>query len=124
MRVAVFGAGAIGAYYGARLSEGGAEVGLIARGAHLAALRERGLTIVTLERTSEHRLLATDEPAEIGPVDVVLFCVKSYDTDTTSGRLGPRSAADLRVSIPGSLTQAWTALGRRNRSEHRAARTP
>jgi 2-dehydropantoate 2-reductase len=89
MRVAVFGAGAIGAYYGARMSDGGAEVGLIARGAHLAALRQRGLTVVTPEQTSTHRLLATDEPTEIGPVDVVLFCVKSYDTDATAARLAP-----------------------------------
>ena len=89
MRIAVFGAGAIGAYYGARMSEGGADVSLIARGGHLAALRKRGLTIVTAERTSEHRLLATDDPAEIGPVDVVLFSVKSYDTDATAARLGP-----------------------------------
>jgi 2-dehydropantoate 2-reductase len=89
MRVAVFGAGAIGAYYGARLSEGGADVGLIARGAHLAALRDRGLTIIAPERTSRHRLLATGDPAEIGPVDVVLFCVKSYDTEATAARLEP-----------------------------------
>jgi 2-dehydropantoate 2-reductase len=89
MRVAVFGAGAIGAYYGARMSEGGADVSLIARGAHLAALRERGLTVLTAERTSEHRLLATDDPGEVGPVDVVLFCVKSYDTEAAAPRLVP-----------------------------------
>lgn len=89
MRVAVFGAGAIGAYYGARLSEGGAEVSLIARGANLAALRERGLTVITTERTSEHRLFATDDPAAIGPVDVVLFCVKSYDTESAAAHLAP-----------------------------------
>ena len=89
LRVAVFGAGAIGAYYGARLAEGGADVSLIARGSNLVALRERGLTIVTAERTSEHHLLATDDPAEIGPVDVVLFCVKSYDTEAGAARLGP-----------------------------------
>jgi 2-dehydropantoate 2-reductase len=89
MRVAVFGAGAIGAFYGARMSEGGADVSLIARGSHLAALRERGLTIVTAERTSGHRLFATDDPVEIGPVDVVLVCVKSYDTAAAASRLGP-----------------------------------
>lgn len=89
MRVAVFGAGAIGAYYGARMSEGGADVSLIARGAHLDALRDRGLTIIAPERTSEHHLAATDDPAEIGPVDVVLFCVKSYDTRATAARLEP-----------------------------------
>ncbi len=89
MKVAVLGAGAIGSFYGARMSEGGADVTLIARGPNLAALRERGLTIVAPERTSEHRLAATDDPAEIGPVDVVLFCVKSYDTEPAAARLAP-----------------------------------
>ena len=89
MRVAVFGAGALGSYYGARMAEGGAEVGLITRGAHLAAIRERGLTLRTPEGTSSHRLPATEDPAEIGPVDVVLFGVKSYDTDSAADRLGP-----------------------------------
>lgn len=97
MRVAVFGAGAVGAYYGARLSEGGADVSLIARGSHLAALRDRGLTVVTAERTSEHRLAATDDPAELGPVDVVLFCVKSYDTAASAARLGPLIGAETAV---------------------------
>jgi len=97
MKVAVFGAGAIGAYYGARMSEGGAEVGLIARGANLAALRGRGLTIVAPERTSTHDLLATDDPADIGPVDVVLFCVKSYDTEAGTARLVPLLRAGTAV---------------------------
>jgi 2-dehydropantoate 2-reductase len=89
MRVAVLGAGAVGAYYGARLAEGGADVSLVARGRHLEALRRDGLTIVEPERTTTHRLLATDDPADIGPVDLVLFCVKSYDTEPAAGRLRP-----------------------------------
>ena len=89
MRVAVYGAGAIGAFYGARMSDGGADVSLISRGANLRALRDRGLTLVTPERTTRHRLPASDDPATIGPVDVVLFCVKSYDTADAAGRLGP-----------------------------------
>ena len=97
MKVAVFGAGAVGAYYGARMADGGADVGLIARGKHLEALRERGLTVVTPEGTSTHGLLATDEPAAIGPVDVVLFCVKSYDTEAASARLGPLIHDDTAV---------------------------
>lgn len=90
MRVAVFGAGAIGAYFGARLAEGGADVHLIARGRHLDALRSNGLTIVAPpEATVTRKLPATDDPADVGPVDVVLFCVKSYDTDEAARRLGP-----------------------------------
>ena len=97
MRVAVYGAGALGAFYGARMSDGGAEVSLIARGANLTALRERGLTIVTPEGTTRHQLAATDNPATIGSVDVVLFCVKSYDTETAAARLGPLLNAGTAV---------------------------
>jgi len=84
------GAGAVGGYLGARLAAGGAEVTLIARGAHLAAMRERGLTIVTQEgERSEHAVNATDDPATVGPVDVVLFLVKSYDTESAARRIQP-----------------------------------
>ena len=89
LRVAVLGAGAVGGYYGGGMARGGADVSLEARGAHLAALRERGLTLVEPERTTELRLAATDDPAEIGPVDVVLFCVKSYDTESAAATLAP-----------------------------------
>jgi 2-dehydropantoate 2-reductase len=89
MRIAVLGAGAVGSYLGSRLTAGGANVHLIARGAHLAALRERGLTLITPDGTTTTSVQATDDPAEIGPVDYVLFMVKSYDTDAAALRLGP-----------------------------------
>jgi 2-dehydropantoate 2-reductase len=89
MRVAAFGAGAVGCYYGARLADGGAEVSLIARGRNLDALRAKGLTVVEPEGTRSYRLTATDDPAEVGPVDVVLFTVKSYDTVDAAARLTP-----------------------------------
>ena len=89
LRVAVLGAGAVGAYYGARLAEGGADVTLVARGRHLEALRANGCTVIEPERTANYRLQATDDPSEVGPVDLVLFCVKSYDTEAAAARLGP-----------------------------------
>lgn len=90
MKVAVFGAGAVGGYLGACLARGGAEVSFIARGAHLAAMRERGLTLVTpAGERSNVAVSATDDPAEIGPVDIVLFLVKSYDTGAAAPRLLP-----------------------------------
>jgi 2-dehydropantoate 2-reductase len=90
LRVAVMGAGGVGAYLGSRLAIAGADVHLIARGAHLAAMREHGLTIVTQAgERSTVEVAATDDPAEIGPVDVVLFLVKSYDTEQAAGRLAP-----------------------------------
>jgi 2-dehydropantoate 2-reductase len=86
----VFGAGAVGGYLGARLATGGADVTMIARGAHLAAMRERGLTLVTPEGDrSNVDVRATDDPADVGPVDFVLFLVKSYDTETAAPGLPP-----------------------------------
>jgi 2-dehydropantoate 2-reductase len=89
MRIAVLGAGAVGSYLGTRLASGGADVHLIARGAHLAALRDRGLTLITPDGTTTTAVQATDDPAAVGPVDYVLFMVKSYDTDAAAHRLGP-----------------------------------
>ena len=97
MRVAVLGAGAVGAYYGSRLAGGGADVSLIARGRHLVALRGDGLRVVEPVRTSRHRLPATGDPADVGPVDVVLFCVKSFDTDAAARRMDPLLGAGTAV---------------------------
>jgi 2-dehydropantoate 2-reductase len=89
MRVAVFGAGAVGSYLGSRFAAARADVHLIARGAHLEALRERGLTLITPDGLTTTSVWATDDPATIGPVDLVLFCVKSYDTEIAAERLAP-----------------------------------
>jgi 2-dehydropantoate 2-reductase len=89
MKVGVVGAGGVGGYYGGRLALAGAEVGLIARGAHLAAIRERGLGIRADDGDFTVRVAASEDPAEIGLCDAVLFCVKSYDTDQAAALLGP-----------------------------------
>lgn len=99
MRIAVVGAGGLGGYFGARLAASGNEVHFLARGAHLAAMRAAGLRVrSTLGDVAlgpvETR--ATDDPAEIGPVAVVLFTVKSYDTERAASALpsllGPGTA--------------------------------
>lgn len=89
MKVAVFGAGAVGSYLGSRFAAARADVHLIARGAHLQALRERGLTLITPDGISTTSVWATDNPASIGVVDLVLFCVKSYDTESAADQLAP-----------------------------------
>lgn len=89
MKVAVFGAGAVGSYLGSRLATARADVHFIARGAHLAALRDRGLTLITPDGVSTTQVWATDDAASIGPVDLVLFCVKSYDTEAVAHQLAP-----------------------------------
>ncbi len=89
MKIAVCGAGGIGGYFGARLAAGGGDVHLIARGAHLAALRSGGLRIVSANGDLHLELPATDRPEDIGGSDVVLFCVKSTDTVDAARRLEP-----------------------------------
>jgi 2-dehydropantoate 2-reductase len=98
MRIAVMGAGAVGGYLGARLAEGGADVTMVARGAHLAAMREHGLTLVTPDgERATAAVHATDDPAAVGPVDVVLFMVKSYDTEAAAHAIGPLLGAETAV---------------------------
>jgi 2-dehydropantoate 2-reductase len=89
MRIAVYGAGGVGGYFGGRLAQAGAEVYLLTRGAHLQALREHGLRVRSVKGDFEVQAPATDDPADIGPCDFVLFCVKTFDTDAAAARLGP-----------------------------------
>jgi 2-dehydropantoate 2-reductase len=80
MRFAVVGSGAVGGYFGARLAQSGQDVAFIARGAHLAAIRERGLRVESAKLGDfVVKAPAHDNPAKVGEVDVVLFTVKAYD---------------------------------------------
>jgi 2-dehydropantoate 2-reductase len=89
MKLGVVGAGGVGGFYGGKLAQAGVEVAVIARGDHLAAIRERGLQVRADDGEFTVRLAASDDPEEIGPCDAVLFCVKSYDTEQAAGLLGP-----------------------------------
>ncbi len=82
MNVAVVGVGAVGGYFGGLLVKGGADVTFIARGERLETLRAKGLTVKSGKGDFSIRIRATDDPAEVGPVNLVLFCVKSYDTES------------------------------------------
>jgi 2-dehydropantoate 2-reductase len=98
MRIAVVGAGGVGGYFGGRLAAAGADVRFLARGAHLEALRSRGLTVHSF-RGDFHlpRVTATDDPRAIGPVDVVLFTVKLYDAEAATALLPPLVGPDTAV---------------------------
>ena len=78
MRFAIVGSGAVGGYYGAKLAQGGHDVTFIARGAHLAAIRARGLSIRSPLGDFVAKARAEDDPANVPPVDVALFAVKAY----------------------------------------------
>jgi 2-dehydropantoate 2-reductase len=90
MRIVVFGAGGVGGYFGGRLAASGADVTFVARGAQLDAMRQRGLRIESpLGSVQLPRVNVTDDPAKIGPADVVLFTVKLYQTDAAVQLLPP-----------------------------------
>jgi 2-dehydropantoate 2-reductase len=84
MKILVMGAGAVGAYFGARLRAIGEDVVLCARGEHLRAIREHGLDIASIRGDLKIEISATDNPRDFAPYDLILFCVKAYDTDAAA----------------------------------------
>jgi 2-dehydropantoate 2-reductase len=90
MKIAVVGAGGVGGYFGGLLARAGHEVHFIARGEHLRAIRERGLRVDSVHGDFEVRPAhATDDPAEVGPVDLTIFTVKTYHTDSAAEMMRP-----------------------------------
>src|SRR6187551_3235441 len=84
MKIAIMGSGGIGGYYGALLQHGGADVTFVARGEHLAAMQKDGIGIVGPKPLHVPKVKATDDPATIGKVDMVIFAVKLRDTETAA----------------------------------------
>lgn len=90
MRIAVIGAGGVGGAFGAALAKAGGDVTFVARGAHLAAMRAHGLKVLG-PRGDTHLVptQATNDPASIGPVDIVMFCVKLWDVESAGAAIKP-----------------------------------
>ena len=97
MRIAVLGAGAIGAYVGAALARGGADVHLVARGAHLEAMREHGVAVLSPRGDFSVHPPVTDDPRDIGPVDVVFLGLKAHHYAGAGPLLAPLTTADTAV---------------------------
>jgi 2-dehydropantoate 2-reductase len=98
MRVAAMAAGAVGGYFGARLAAAGHDVAFIARGAHRDAIRRDGLRIESaLGDLHLNDINVTDDPQQVGPVDLVLFAVKLWDTETAGEQTRPLLGAHTRV---------------------------
>jgi 2-dehydropantoate 2-reductase len=98
VRIAIMGSGGIGGYYGARAHQLGHDVAFIARGAHLEAIRRNGLSV--LSPFGDARLasvVADDDPGQIGPVDLILFTVKMYDTEIAARTMAPLVGPQTRV---------------------------
>jgi 2-dehydropantoate 2-reductase len=96
MKICIYGAGAIGGYLGVQLARAGADVSLVARGAHLAAMRENGLKLLIGDEEHVVHPTCTDKPAELGVQDFVIICLKAH-------------------SIPGVIDQLQPLLGPRTR---------
>jgi len=93
----IMGTGGVGGYYGGLLAQQGNDVTFIARGAHLEAIRKNGLQVKSIFGDfTVNPAKATDTPAEVGPVDLILFCTKAYSTDeaaqTIKPAIGPQTA--------------------------------
>ena len=104
------GTGGVGGYFGAKLRAAGEDVVFIARGAHLAAMRETGLRLITLEGEQViDPVEATDDPAAVPPADIILFCVKLYDTESAAEACRPMLKPDGWVI---SLQNGVESVGR------------
>ena len=98
MRIGVMAAGAVGGYFGGRLAAAGHEVVFFARGANLAALRRNGLKIESVKGDLQlPKVEATDDPKTVPPVDIVLFAVKLWDTESAGELIRPIVAPGTRV---------------------------
>jgi 2-dehydropantoate 2-reductase len=89
MRILALGAGGVGGYFGARLQQAGHEVAFIARGRHLEALQAGGLKLTSPLGEARLKVTALQDPAKAGPVDLVLFAVKLWDTESAARQLQP-----------------------------------
>ena len=105
MKICIYGAGAIGGYLGVQLARAGVDVSLVARGAHLAAMKANGLKLLIGDEERVVHPRCTDNPAELGPQDYVIICLKAH-------------------SITGVLDQMQPLLGDAHARRHRGQRHP
>src|SRR5438552_15142987 len=111
MKICVYGAGAIGGYPGVELARAGADVSLVARGAHLAAMRVHGLT---LQIGGEERAIAprcTDNPAELAVQDVVIICLKAHSVTGVLAQMQPLLGPRTRLVTAGNGIAYWYFVG-------------
>lgn len=135
MKICIYGAGAIGGYMGVMLKRGGLDVSLVARGAHLEAIKARGLTLVTKTETITEQMPASRDPRDLGQQDYVIVALKAHQAweaaEDLKPLLGPHTAvvtaqngvpwwyfhgldgphADLRLRSVDPGDRQWTAIG-------------
>jgi 2-dehydropantoate 2-reductase len=116
MRICVYGAGAIGGNFAARLAAAGNDVSVVARGAHLDAIRTRGLTLRTGDRAIVGKVKASDRPADLGPQDVVISTLKASSLGDLAANVTPLLGPDTPVVFAQNGIPWWYGNGL---AEHR-----
>ena len=97
MKICIFGAGAIGGYMGAKLAEAGADVSLVARGPHLAAIKDKGLSLIEEGETKTFAVTASEDPAELGVQDYVIVTLKAHSVPAVVGKMAPLIGPDTTI---------------------------
>ncbi len=111
MKIGVFGAGAIGGHLALRLARGGADVSIVARGAHLDAVRAKGITVHAPDGTFTARVRASADPRELGPQDAVLVTVKAPALPSVAAGIAPLLGPDTPVIFVMNGIPWWYFLG-------------
>ena len=97
MKICIYGAGAVGGLVAGRLAQSGHEVSVVARGAHLTAIRERGLRILFEKKETAVKITADSDPSKLGPQDCVFVAVKGQNLPEVAGRIGPLLGKDTTI---------------------------
>ncbi len=111
MRICVFGAGAIGGNFAARLAAAGNEVSVVARGAHLEAIRANGLTLIAGDKTIAAKVKASDRPSDLGKQDAVISTLKANGLGALAEGVGPLLGSDTPVVFAQNGIPWWYGSG-------------
>jgi 2-dehydropantoate 2-reductase len=111
MRICVFGAGAVGGHFAAQLAASGNDVSVVARGAHLEAIRRNGLTLLKGEQCIVGKVRGAEDPNDLGPVDYVLVALKATGLPALAERIGPLLGKDTAVVFAQNGIPWWYAQG-------------
>lgn len=111
MRICVFGAGAVGGHFAAKLAAGGHDVSVVARGPQLAAIRDHGITLIAGEESVRASVAASDNPADLGPQDLVISTLKATALSGLAHGVAPLLAKDTAVVFAQNGIPWWYGLG-------------
>src|SRR6202008_3281721 len=111
MRICIFGAGAVGSHFAVRLADAGHDVSCVIRGPHLAAIKARGLTLRVGETETHAKVSASDDPAALGPQDLVISTLKATGVASLASGLKPLLGADTPVIFAQNGIPWWYDIG-------------